>query len=158
MDHISNVAPRIHRVLLSHQRRKRRPGPPPPRARVRDAREPSSETATTGPRATTVMGAQSRTGKARAKRDGVPLDAKDRKVGRRRMAKRPGIAYAQKRKAERAARDEKKRSGDRGERRTTVRCDERRRSTDIWSVRYRGRGEKVETTRGVEAREREGEG
>ena len=110
-------------------------------------------------RATTVMGAQSRTGKARAKRDGVPLDAKTRKkLAAAESAKRPGITYAQKRKAERAARDAKKRSGDSGR---ASNDGEMRRETPQYGpleVRYRALAKKLRQIEALEAREREGEG
>ena len=110
-------------------------------------------------RATTVMGAQSRTGKARAKRDGVPLDAKTRKkLAAAESAKRPGITYAQKRKAQRAARDAKKRSGDSGR---ASNDGEMRRETPQYGpleVRYRALAKKLRQIEALEAREREGEG
>ena len=105
------------------------------------------------------MGAQSRTGKARAKRDGVPLDAKTRKkLAAAESAKRPGLTYAQKRKAERAARDAKKRSGDSGR---ASNDGEMRRETPQYGpleVRYRALAKKLRQIEALEAREREGEG
>ena len=105
------------------------------------------------------MGAQSRTGKARAKRDGVPLDAKTRKkLAAAASATRPGITYAQKREAERAARDAKKRSGDSGR---ASNDGEMRRETPRYGpleVRYRALAKKLRQIEALEAREREGEG
>ena len=105
------------------------------------------------------MGAQSRTGKARAKRDGVPLDAKTRKSWPPpRSAKRPGITYAQKRKAERAARDEKKRSGDSGR---ASNDGEMRRETPQYGhleVRYRALAKKLRQIEALGGAGREGEG
>ena len=105
------------------------------------------------------MGAQSRTGKARAKRDGVPLDAKTRKkLAAAASATRPGITYAQKREAERAARDAKKRSGDSGR---ASNDGEMRRETPRYGpleVRYRALAKKLRQIEALEAREQEGEG
>ena len=59
-----------------------------------------------------AMGSQNRTNKARTKRDAVPNNAKARKqIAKLESAKKPGITYAQKRKAEKAARDALKMSG-----------------------------------------------
>ena len=58
------------------------------------------------------MGSQNRTNKARTKREAVPNNAKARKqIAKLESAKKPGITYAQKRKAEKAARDALKMSG-----------------------------------------------
>jgi hypothetical protein len=104
------------------------------------------------------MGAQSRTGKARTKRDGVPLDAKTRKkLAAAESAKRPGITYAQKRKAEKAKRDALKRSGDSGR---ASNDGELRRETPQYGpleVRYRALAKKLRQIEALEARERDGE-
>ena len=59
------------------------------------------------------MGGQNVTGKTRTKRDARPNSAKARKaLAKTLSARKPGITFAQKRKAEKAARDAKRASGD----------------------------------------------
>ena len=64
-------------------------------------------------RAVAIMGGQKVTGKTRTKRDALPNNAKARKaLAKTLSARKPGITFAQKRKADKAARDAKRASGD----------------------------------------------
>jgi len=59
------------------------------------------------------MGGQSQTGKSRTKRDALPNSTKMRKkLEKLKSDRRPGITFAQKKKAERAKREAEKKSGD----------------------------------------------
>ena len=119
--------------FLFHPPRKSAPRPPPPpRARVRDARERSSETATKRERRSSWA---RRVARVRRARSATASRSTPRRGKSWPPPNRPSVPGSRtRRSARRRGRREMRRNVrvTAGERRTTVRCDERRRSTDLW--------------------------
>jgi len=102
------------------------------------------------------MGGQKVTGKTRTKRDARPNNAKARKaLAKTLSARKPGITFAQKRKADKAARDAKRASGDSAR----VMHDQgmRKDTYGPLEVRYRALAKKLRQIEDLEAKAATGE-
>ena len=107
-------------------------------------------------RLTAIMGGQKVTGKTRTKRDARPNNAKARKaLAKTLSARKPGITFAQKRKADKAARDAKRASGDSAR----VMHDQgmRKDTYGPLEVRYRALAKKLRQIEDLEAKAATGE-